>query len=268
MIKLIATDMDGTLLDDEKRLPPDFSEVMDRLKRHDIRFTIASGRSYSALTPIFEPYSEKMSFICDNGAFIVQNGKEEFISSIASETVSRIVRICRDKIPEAYPVLCGRRGIYAAGGFSLHSEKELGFYYNSRQICDDLANTGDDIFKIAIYDENDPKTCSYPVLDKIFGKELTLVVSGHLWMDIMNPGINKGAALNTIQKSLGISKKETMAFGDFYNDIDLLAQAEYSYVMDNANDDMKLHGKYIAGSNNSGGVTRAIKQYLDENGLF
>ena len=43
MIKLIATDMDGTLLDDEKRLPPDFSEVMDRLKRHDIRFTIASG---------------------------------------------------------------------------------------------------------------------------------------------------------------------------------------------------------------------------------
>ena len=38
--------------------------------------------------------------------------------------------------------------------------------------------------------------------------------------------------------------------------------------MDNANDDMKLHGKYIAGSNNSGGVTRAIKQYLDENGLF
>ena len=58
-----------------------------------------------------------------------------------------------------------------------------------------------------------------------------------------------------------------MAFGDFYNDVDLLNSAGFSFVMKNANEDMKKYGKYIADDNNSGGVTKAIRKYLDENGL-
>ena len=58
MIKLIASDMDGTLLDDDKNLPPDFFEILDRLGRNNIQFVVASGRSYPALTPIFGSHSK------------------------------------------------------------------------------------------------------------------------------------------------------------------------------------------------------------------
>lgn len=268
MIKLIASDMDGTLLDDDKNLPSDFFEILDRLKRNDIRFVIASGRSYPALKPIFEKYCTELSFICDNGAFIVQKDATEFISGIAPEKVREIVETCHEKIPEAYLVLCGQNGIYVTDRFQVRSEKELGFYYSTRTVCDDLGGVDDIIFKIAIYDENDPKKYSFPALEKIYGSELELVVSGHLWMDIMNPGINKGAALSSIQKSLGITPAETMAFGDFYNDIDLLARADHSYVMKNANDDMKKYGRFTAPDNNSSGVTKVIRKYLDENKLM
>lgn len=268
MIKLIASDMDGTLLDDTKNFPPDFFSILDRLERHDIQFVIASGRSYRALKPLFNEYCSRLTFICDNGAFIVRNGKTVFTSAIPAETLKDIVNNCYEKLPMAYLVMCGTKGIYVSDRVKPRSEKELGFYYSSRIVCDDLREINDEIFKIAIYDENDPQKYSYPVLNRIYGNDLTLQVSGHLWMDIMNSGINKGTALESIRDSLGITSEETMAFGDFYNDIELLKRAEHSFVMANANDDMKAYGKYTAASNNEYGVTKAISGYLDKNGLL
>ncbi len=268
MIKLIASDMDGTLLDDDKNLPPDFFEILDRLGRNNIQFVVASGRSYPALTPIFGSHSKNMSFICDNGAYIMENGVNAFTGGIDPDTLKDIIRVCHEKLPEAYLVLCGQKGLYCTDRYKPRSEKELGFYYNSRTVLDDLTTVDDVIFKIAIYDENDPQKYSYPVLKEIYGDSLSLVVSGHLWMDIMRKGISKGAAMESIQRSTGVSHDETMAFGDFYNDVDLLKSAGYSFVMENANEDMKQYGRFIAADNNSGGVTKAIRKYLDENGLM
>lgn len=268
MIKLIASDMDGTLLDDEKNLPPDFFEILERLKRNGIQFTAASGRSYPALTPVFGNCCDSINLICDNGAFIVQNGKNIFTGGIDPEVLREIITVCHEKIPGAYLVLCGKNGLYVTDKYKPRSQKELGFYYSSRTVLDDLTAVDDVIFKIAVYDENNPQEYSYPVLEKLYGDTLSLVVSGHLWMDIMQKGISKGAAIKKLQKAMGITPAETMAFGDFYNDADMLAAAEYSFVMENANDDMKQYGKFTAENNNSFGVTKAIRQYLDENGLM
>ena len=69
MIKLIASDMDGTLLNDRKELPGDFFEVFDELERRGIKFTVASGRSFDAVAHLFpEEYRTRLDFICDNGA--------------------------------------------------------------------------------------------------------------------------------------------------------------------------------------------------------
>lgn len=261
--------MDGTLLDDSKNLPPDFPEIYDRLTRNGISFVAASGRSWPALVPIFGEHSSSMSFICDNGAFIVRSGKNEFTAGIEPELLREVIRVCHRELPEAYLVLCGQNGLYVTERPECkpRSQKELGFYYSSRIILDDLTAVDDVIFKIAIYDENNPQEYSFPVLDRIYGDRLSLVVSGHLWMDIMQKGISKGSAMKTIQEIMSVTPAETMAFGDFYNDIGLLQSAEYSFVMENANDDMKKYGKFTAESNNSAGVTKAIRKYLDENNL-
>ncbi len=267
MIKLIASDMDGTLLDDEKNLPPDFFEILERLKRNGIQFAAASGRSWPALTPVFGSHADSMTLICDNGACIVRNGLNEFSGGIEPGLLKEIITFCHERLPEAYLVLCGKNGLYVTDRYKPRSQKELGFYYNSRIVTDDLTEVDDVIFKIAVYDENDPQKYSYPVLKELFEDRVSLVVSGHFWMDIMRTGISKGSAMKFIQEKTGITPEETMAFGDFYNDIDLLKSAEYSYVMENANEDMKQYGKYTAESNTNSGVTKAIRKYLDDSGL-
>ena len=78
----------------------------------------------------------------------------------------------------------------------------------------------------------------------------------------MNKNVNKGAALEKIQKDENISYEETMVFGDFYNDIEMLGKAKFSFVMENANEDMKQYGNYIAKSNRDYGVIKAIEEYV------
>lgn len=74
MIKLIATDMDGTLLDEDKNIPQGFFEMLNKLKEKGVAFVVASGRSYVTLYENFKPHSDSLDFICDNGAFVVING--------------------------------------------------------------------------------------------------------------------------------------------------------------------------------------------------
>ncbi|WP_139376213.1 HAD-IIB family hydrolase, partial [Clostridium chromiireducens] len=90
---------------------------------------------------------------------------------------------------------------------------------------------------------------------------LNIVATADIWTDISNKGVNKGVALKQLMETDNISKEETMVLGDYYNDIEMLAEAEYSFVMENAPEDMKQYGKYIAASNEEHGVLRAILEY-------
>ena len=87
MIKLIATDMDGTLLDENGKLPADFFEVLEELKKKNVKFVVASGRPYFTLYENFKPVSDELYFICDNGSCVVEESKEFQISAIDKEYV-------------------------------------------------------------------------------------------------------------------------------------------------------------------------------------
>ena len=77
-------------------------------------------------------------------------------------------------------------------------------------------------------------------------------------------GVDKGQALAQLQRALGISSGQTMAFGDFCNDIGLLRQAYYSFAMANGHPEVLRAGRYLAGSNVQYGVTQALRAYLLE----
>lgn len=265
MIKLIATDMDGTLLDENKKLPAEFFTLLNRLKEKGISFVIASGRSYITLYENFRPHSDSMDFICDNGAFVVLNGGITNLDIIEPARLQELVRACNE-MEDVRLLLCGVKGTYHLP-FDAAFDSHIKAYYINRRVMNDLLNVKDDIFKVAICDLQGPEKHSFPLLTKQFGEEFALQISGSVWMDAMNKGVNKGVALAKIQQNLGVSREQTMAFGDFYNDIELLRQAEYSFVMANANEDMFQHGHYRAGSNAEHGVIRAIEEYIFEKGL-
>lgn len=81
-------------------------------------------------------------------------------------------------------------------------------------------------------------------------------------MDVMNADVNKGMALKQIRKSLGISYEETMAFGDYMNDYELLKEAKESYAMGNAHEGIKKIAAHITGTNDEQGVMNVIKHVV------
>ncbi len=261
-VRLIASDMDGSLLNDKKEFPPRFWEDLQALDQKGIPFVAASGRSYPKQRRDFQQAPDSAWFICDNGALVMHQDAVCFSDCLDAEGVHQIIDEMA-KIPDILPVLCGVQGAWhtpCPEAFRPH----LTSYYINDHIVEDLHTVTDRILKIAICDLRGSANNSYPTLCPSFDARYNLVLSGPLWMDIMNRSVNKGRALRFIQEKLGVSREETMAFGDFYNDVELLQQASMSYVMENANDDMKQYGKFVAPSNNEFGVMQVIhREVLD-----
>ncbi|MEG2082431.1 MAG: HAD-IIB family hydrolase, partial [Oscillospiraceae bacterium] len=200
------------------------------------------------------------SYICDNGAFAVLNGKIVRSSVLDKYVLKRVLEITNE-IEGVQITLCGAKGTY----YFVPTEKvatEVKIYHPKNKYVKNVFDIDDDIFKVAIYDSINPKTNSFPILEKHFGKDYCLQISGQCWMDIMNKGITKGAALQKMQQLLGITKQETMAFGDFYNDLPMLKNAKYAFVMENAHPEMKKHATHIAKNCNEDGVVKAIEEFV------
>jgi len=183
-----------------------------------------------------------------------------YLKIIEKTLVDRLIAAGKE-IPGIKMLFCGVRGTYHLSWGTPYDE-ELQKYYCKTQILSDLSKIDDDIFKTAVLDLQGPENNCYPVFRSLFQKELSILISGPYWVDIMSQGTEKGSALQAIQQKLGITPEETMAFGDYYNDVSMLQRAKYSFVMANANDDMKRFGNHMAKSNDENGVTEAIKKWV------
>ncbi len=258
-IKLIASDMDGSLLTSDKRLPPDFFDLLEQLRARGIRFAAASGRAYYTLRENFAPYADRLDYLCENGAFVSCGGKVICTDALDPALVHEIIDRC-EALPQAQLVLCGQNRAFHKQPPPEY-DPHLQCYYVQHQVLGDLHQVSEPILKVAICNLKDIHA-TYAALEPVFGKRLNVVVSGDYWMDMMNPQVNKGWALQQMQQYLGVTKEETMAFGDYYNDIQLLEQAGESYVMANAQKEMFAYGKHIAPSNEEYGVAQIIRRVV------
>lgn len=259
MIKLIATDMDGTLLDENGYLPDGFTEILSRLREKDIKLVVASGRPYYTLQTNFGPMSRYLSYICENGALVVDNNEIIYKSVINQNFVEDIIKTSKS-IEGNVLVLCAPNTAYVEKCPDEYLN-EIKKYYSSLEIVDNLCKVKDDILKVTICSlENSAKKLS-DIFEPKFSNNLNVVGSGEIWIDITNKNVNKGLALKSLMDTDNISREETMVLGDYYNDIEMLQEADYSFVMENAPEDMKQYGKYIAASNIEHGVLRAIVEY-------
>ncbi len=263
MIKLIITDMDGTLLDEKKRLPEEFPQILQRLKERGVQFAVGSGRSYPILRQDFADYLKDIYFICDNGSILIKEDQIQYSRTFSRELTMEVIKTC-DSIEEIIPVLCGKKSAYHTPCPQKH-EGALRSYYNQECVLEqlrDFASIQDEVLKFAIFDPRGGAEHCYPVLERVFGERCNVVVSGPYWVDIMLKGVSKGTAVAFLQEKLGITREETMAFGDFYNDVEMLQQAEYSFVMENAEEKMKQYGKFLAPRNTENGVMRMIQKFV------
>lgn len=259
MIKLIVSDMDGTLVDSNHEINDEFWGVLEQLKEKNIKFVVASGRRYDNLLDKFLEHKEDMIFIAENGALGMRQGKELFSDILEKENIKEFVELGRT-IPSASTILSGKNGGYIERGHEL-AFKEASIGMNNLQVVDDLTKVDDEILKVAVFESQSSYDNLYHLYKK-FDETHTVVVSGKFWLDIMAKDVNKGTALEKIQDYLGITKEETVVFGDYLNDLEMFRRAKMAFVMENGHIDLKKIATHNAKSNDENGVVEAIKTYV------
>lgn len=262
MIKLIATDMDGTLLNSNHEIPKNFKETISSLKEKDIMFAISTGRNYLDISYKFDDYKDELLFICENGTGIYYKDECIYSKFLEKNTIKKLVELGRN-VENAYPMLCGTKGLYLEDEKVLEKLNEL-FPMNLPVInVDSLLDVDDGIFKVNMFDLTDAETNSYPIFKNENIEDVTLTPSGRYWLDMSSFGTNKGIAIKKVQDMFGIDYKETMVFGDHLNDIEMMKSAYYSYAMKNGHDDVKevanFETKY---TNEEYGVIKTIEEEI------
>lgn len=262
MIKFISTDMDGTLLTSEGRLPEGFDEIFEQLQEKGVLFAAASGRQYFTLVENFKPYADRMLFLAENGTYIAYHGKEIAVHSLDKEIAHRMIKKAREH--NKIVILAMSHGAFLETSAQEHLDY-IGTYYARKTVVDDLLQVEGDILKVTIYDPAGVETGCYEYF-KEFEDVAQVAIAGHVWIDMMAKGVNKGTAIRDVQKAFGITYNETMAFGDYLNDLEMLQNAYYSYAMENAHPLIKEVANFTAKSNDEAGVLEAIYESgaLDE----
>ncbi|MDA0150179.1 Cof-type HAD-IIB family hydrolase [Vibrio sp. LaRot3] len=257
-IKFIASDMDGTLLNESSQLDPEFYDIYRQLTDKGIIFAAASGRQYASLQTTFAPIKDEMMFVAENGTLVMHKGQELYSCPLDYPTIVEVIKSVRN-IDGAYTVLCGKKSAYIETQDPT-AIAELSKYYHECQYVDDLLTVEDEFIKVAICHFDSTEKHVYPTMNEKFGHSHQVVVSAKIWLDIMNAEASKGAAIEHLQKTLGFSHEQTMSFGDYFNDVEMLKASYHSYAVENAHPEVKQYAKFSAPSNNDSGVLKVIKE--------
>lgn len=262
MIKLIATDMDGTFLDSNKQFAWQFLDTYQRLKAHGIRFVIASGNQYQRLYQRFLPMSHDFVFISENGSFIVDGEKELYANVIAPDTLKSLNQILAP-YTSIYMVYSGKKAAYLKNIGEAFDEV-VNMHYCAVEHVRTVEEIDDEIFKVAVYDPEEHIERFLEEISEQLPPDLKVVTSGNMWMDIQNKSINKGIAIRFLQEKWHLKPEECMAFGDQMNDYEMLQTVGHAYAMANAVEPIKAIAKYHCPDNEHQGVVQTIEQYLND----
>jgi hypothetical protein len=259
-VKLVVSDMDGTLLNPNHEISPRFFNQFNELKKRNIHFVAASGRQYQSILDKLYNIKDDISIIAENGGMMKYDNKEHILLKLTPENITKSVETLR-QIDGAYIVLCGRKSAYIETSNPDFVSK-LSVYYSEFQIIEDLTKvTDDDFLKIAIFHFESSEKNILPHLTTL-KNDMQIIVSGQNWLDISHADANKGYALSILQKKLGITKEETMVFGDYNNDLQMLKLAHFSYAMENAHSDVKKTARFQTKSNSEEGVELILEQLI------
>lgn len=261
LIRLIASDMDGTLLDEHSEVPPETYDLILALREKGVHFAASSGRRFDRLCQFFAPVRDKMDFVAANGAQVYVDG----------ELVDR----------EVFSHLGIRRLAKTVGKFeSLHMalfDDEKSFLLDDedkfvREIDKDLPNAeriwylpGPDvsILKISIYCEDGHVMDYAYALSRELGDEFLFAPSGTHWIDALQRGVNKATGIEQVMAHHGITRDEVMAFGDSMNDYEIIRFADTGCAMANGRPALKAVANRVIGYNYDQAVQGEMRKLLE-----
>ncbi|WP_103865765.1 MULTISPECIES: HAD family hydrolase [Aquimarina] len=259
-IKMIATDMDGTLLNTKGEVSRLFFELFEELNELGVIFVAASGRQYYSIIDKLKPIKNDIYVIAENGALTMRQDRELQTTEIDRKTYLELLDVTKN-LQGSQVILCGRKQGYIQD-YGQDFVDMFSEFYDRYEIVEDLATvTNDRYLKIAICNQKGAEKYLYPAL-KHLEDRLKVKVSGEIWLDLSHNLANKGYALQQLQEVNNVLPEETMVFGDYNNDFEMMGRATYSFAMQNAHPNIKEAANYSTKSNNDNGVEYMLHKMI------
>ncbi len=247
MIRYVVSDVDGTLLPEGKTaLDPELFVQIKNLKEKGIRFIAASGRQYANLRRLFEPVRDDISYITENGALCIHEGEVISRGLIGRDLGIRIIKAARN-FPDCDCLLSCESRCYTES----KNERFLNYMrdiirYDMDEVPD-LTEIQKPFLKIAACDFNGTDEM-LGFFKERFAEEIPVATGADYWVDFIAPDADKGIALTALLDHLGLSPADGIAFGDQYNDIELLKSAGIRCAMSCGAPGIERYADYVIDS--------------------
>lgn len=256
MIKLVASDIDGTLLPEgTKELNPEIYDIIRELKKHGIHFVVASGRQLDSQQLLFAPVADDISYISENGAICMHGGKQFVISEFDRDFAMRIIEEVKKRPNCKLAVSTPSTQYIKSGDSAFYEHMSTHLRYNITAI-DSFKDIEEPIVKIAFLDAVTTQE-SYEYFQSLFGEEIKIANAGNLWIDFIPFESNKGTALKFILEKMNLTPAQAISFGDQQNDIEMLKYTGRSYAMAHAKPEIQNHA-----TNTTESVEKTLKELL------
>ena len=270
-IKVIATDMDGTLLDPKGQLDlPRLEKILDKLDQRGIRFVIATGNEVHRMRQLLEHLAERVVLVVANGARIFENNELIQAQTWDDAMVDRALahfkgRECQDQ----FVVTAMNGGFVKKGTVFTELDKfmtpeMIEKLYQRMNFVDEFdPNLFGGVLKMSMVVGEERSDSVLQEINDLFDGHVRAVSSGYGCIDILQDGIHKAWGLVELLKRWNLKPEQIMAFGDSENDIEMLELAGISYAMENAEEAVKRVATKVAPANSQAGVYKVLENWLE-----
>ncbi|RTR29196.1 HAD family phosphatase [Robertmurraya yapensis] len=262
MIKLVLTDMDGTFLnnsgDFNRAL---YKDVKQMMKEKGVVFAPVTGKQCERVEELFGEDAEGLWILGDSATRIKHNGEFVYESLLSNKLGLEIIRLLEEISLEHTIIACTRKGAVIKENIPQEEAAIVRRSYAQVIQVSDFHEITDDFVKNTIHD---PALRCFETREKLsqFFESAYIVASEAAWIDIANANVHKGTTVEHLQQLLNVTPEETMAFGDGYNDLELMSRATYSFAVRNAVQELKEAANFISRSNEEDAVMKTILQIL------
>lgn len=271
-IKLIATDMDGTLLDPKGQVDlPRLEKILDQLEERGIRFVIATGNEIHRVKQLLGHLTERVVLIVANGARIFEGNQLLQAQTWDDDMVNRALEFFKGRECQDQFVVTSMNGGFVKEGTvftqleNFMTPEMIELFYQRMNFVEELeSHLFGGVLKMSLVVGEERSDSVLEEINQLFNGSVQAVSSGYGCIDILQAGIHKAWGLQELLKRWDIKAEEIMAFGDSENDVEMLQLAGIAYAMENADDKAKAVATDFAPSNSQAGVYQVLEDWLEK----
>ena len=270
-IKIVATDMDGTLLDPRGQLDlPRLEKILDKLDHRGVRFVIATGNEVHRMRQLLGHLAERVVLVVANGARIFENDEllqaQTWDDAMVDKALGHFKgRECQDQ----FVVTAMNGGFVKKGTVFTELDKfmtpeMIEKLYQRMNFVDEFdPNLFGGVLKMSMVVGEERSESVLQEINDLFDGHVRAVSSGYGCIDILQDRIHKAWGLVELLKRWNLKPEQIMAFGDSENDIEMLELAGISYAMENAEEAVKRVATKVAPANSQAGVYKVLENWLE-----